>query len=293
MKSTPNRAARRTLIILAALTCLVTAGCPLPEFTLETIFLRPQAEVVGTPADYGYAYDEIDLPLDDDRKVSIWHVRADDPKGIVVIIPGSDRNKSRYLIGLPVFIPNGYDAILMDYEGFGDSTGGPLELDRLTEDGLAVVEYALTQQDTVIAFGISTGASPAVAAAKKHRLAALMLEAPLIIRLIPELWLTENGYDLPFAWNVAVGWINPQITPEYEILQQVDNIDEPKLIMQSTEDDVVTFRSGQLVFEYASEPKTFFEMRGGHGDMIELEPELYTQTVIGWLDGVLAPHDGQ
>ncbi|RMF77335.1 MAG: hypothetical protein D6744_11470 [Planctomycetota bacterium] len=284
-----RRGARRATVAgLFATSLLLFAGCPLEEFTVETIFLRPQAEVVGSPADFGYEFDEVDIELGDDRKVSTWHVRANDPKGVVVVIPGSDRNKSRYLIGLPVFIPNGYDVILMDYEGFGDSSGGPLMLDRLVEDGLAVVEYALTQHDAVIAFGVSTGASPAVAAARQHDLAALILEAPLILRAEPELWLTENGFHFPFAWNVAVAWIAPQLTEDFKILKHIGEVDEPKLIMQSTEDEVVTFRSGQLVFEHASEPKTFFEMRGGHGDMIELEPELYTRTVIDWLDDVLS-----
>src|SRR5262245_53096829 len=104
------------------LCALAISGCTGdPPIALNDIFLRPTAEIRGTPGDYGYPYDELFVPIGDLRKVSIWHVHAEDPKGIVVIIPGSDRNKSRYLIGLPVFIPNGYDVILMDYEGFGES----------------------------------------------------------------------------------------------------------------------------------------------------------------------------
>ncbi|MBI5863806.1 MAG: alpha/beta hydrolase, partial [Planctomycetes bacterium] len=45
--------------------------------------------------------------------------------------------------------------------------------------------------------------------------------------------------------------------------------------------------SGVRVFEAATEPKTFWEMRGGHGKMIELDFEAYQGTVIGWLDGTL------
>jgi len=47
---------------------------------------------------------------------------------------------------------------------------------------------------------------------------------------------------------------------------------------------VVPYASGWSVYQAAPEPKTFFALRGPHGEMVELEPELYTRTVIAWLD---------
>jgi len=242
----------------------------------------------ATPADYGYQYDEIYLRLDDSRQLCLWHVRSQNPKAIVVVIPGSDRNKSRYLIGLPVFVPHNYDVILMDYEGFGASSDAPLELERLAEDGLAVTRFAQSLASNVVAFGISAGGPVAVHAAAQLHLTAVILEAPVVLENEVELWLREHGLPLPLLWNIANLWVHPQIPESFDILNNIRLLEEPKLILQSTEDETVPYFAGLSVYQAAPEPKAFFEMRGGHGRMIELEPELYTRTVISWLDEVLA-----
>jgi len=276
-----------TIAALALSAVGLQGGCPQDPFTVDDIFLRPSVEVKGTPAQYGYRYDELTVPIEGDRYVSIWHVRADNPKGIVVIIPGSDRNKSRYLIGLPVFVPAGYDTILMDYEGFGASPGEHL-LQNLLDDGMAVVDYALTQHPRVFAFGISTGASPAVQAAKHRDLAGLMLEASLVLRDEPELYLKYLGIDVQLFWDVANAFMHPQIPDGFDILKHIPDVTEHKLILHSTEDDVTTWEAGVRVFAAANEPKEFFEERGEHGKMIEIETELYRTTVTGWLDRRIA-----
>src|SRR5262245_6933619 len=130
------------LALVVSLPVLFLGCAGEPPVTLDTIFLRPTAEIEGTPGSLGYRYDELFVPIDETRQVSIWHVHAENPKGIVVIVPGSDRNKSRYLIGLPAFVPFGYDVILMDYEGFGQSPGDN-SLENLLDDGFAVIDYAL------------------------------------------------------------------------------------------------------------------------------------------------------
>jgi fermentation-respiration switch protein FrsA (DUF1100 family) len=266
---------------------LILAGCAMPPLTLSTIFLRPTPDMIGTPADYGFDYDEVMVPVDEGREVAIWHVKAEQAKGIVVIIPGSDRNKSRYLIGLPVFVPNNYDVILMDYEGFGDSTGGTVDLARLSDDGCAVVAYAKTQNRRVIPFGISTGGSTAVRAAIEHDAAALILEAPLVLETEVEYWLRDNGVEHEGWWNLANLWVHPQIPDTFDIISRVTQVNQPLLLMHSWEDEVVPFESGLAVYANAVSPKTLFPMWGRHGEMIEIEPELYESTVIGWLNNII------
>lgn len=267
---------------------MLLAACGLPV-TVEMTFLRPTPEITATPADAGFPeYDEELVTIAEGRAVSIWHVHANNPKAIVVIIPGSDRNKSRYVIGLPIFIPHGYDVILMDYEGFGESTAAPPELERLAEDGLAVVKHALTKHDRVVAFGISAGGPTAVRAAAELHLAAVILEAPAVLETEVEWWLQTHDIDAPQLCRAVNAWVHPQIPESFDLFEHLQDVSEPKLIMQSREDEVIPFTTGYMVYWAAPEPKAFFEMRGHHGKMIELEPELYEQTVINWLDGVLA-----
>lgn len=279
------RVASTGIVLLFTVGVATMAGCR--PVSIEQIFLRPTELIEGTPADMGYAFDTLDLPIDGGRRVSAWHVHAENPKAVVVIVPGSDRNKSRYLIALPVFIPNGYDVVLMDYEGFGESEGDPT-LANMLDDGLAVVDYALTRHERVVAFGVSLGTPIASWIAAQRELSACIFEASAMLLLEPALYLLNEGIPVPFLWDAAILYITPQVPREYNLYATIQQVAEPKLFMHSTEDDTTPYAGGRLAYRAAPEPKDFWTMYGGHGEMIELDVEAYTSVVIGWLDRWLA-----
>lgn len=168
----------------------------------------------------------------------LWHVFAENPQALVLVVPGSDSNKKRYTAIFDLFIPNRIAVILMDYEGFGG----------------CIFEGSLTLENEA------------------------------------ELWLRDHGLDVPLFWNVANVYLHPRTPMDYDILTYIRQVEEPKLFMHSMEDEVTPHAGGRLVFDTAGEPKTFWAMRGAHGEMIELDPVAYTDTVIGWLrENVLGP----
>jgi uncharacterized protein len=256
--------------------------------TLDMVSMLPTRAMEDTPASYGAAYDEVSLPIAVGRQVSIWHIKAETQpaKALVVIVPGADRNKSRYLVGIPVFIPYGYDIILMDFEGFGASSGRP-KLSKLYDDVLAVIDYAQMKNSRVVAYGASLGAPLAVRVAADHDLTAVIVEGPLAFDREPEAFLRAANINLPLLWEIADCWIARQTPDSLDIFKYIVDVTEPKLIMHSVEDDIVPFAVGQELFEAAPEPKTFFEMRGRHGKMVELDPPTYIHTVVSWLDNVI------
>ena len=191
---------------LSGLACL--SGCfppaldKLPLPTLDQVILRPDPAVENTPASRGYAYDEVAVPLQDGRSVVLWHVHADAPKALVVILPGSDANKGLYVEGLPIFIPNGYDVVLMDYEGFGTSPG-TRTLQACLDDAFAVVNYAQQQHAKVFVFGISIGTPLAVRVAAAAELQGVILEGTANLFNEAQLWLLQRNIDVPLFWHAA------------------------------------------------------------------------------------------
>jgi len=222
-----------TRAVVSFMSSLVVAlgGCLPASVTLESFFLKPSAEMAQSPASYNYPYDELYVPVAGDRRVCIWHVKTANPKAVVVIIPGSDKNKSRYLVGLPVFVPHGYDMILMDYEGYGTGTTARPELERLSEDGYAVVRFAQSLHERVVVFGASAGGPTAVRVAADLDLAAVILEAPLALQSEVELWRRDQRVVIPPLWHLANLWVHPQIPDSFDIFKHVQNVSEPKLIM--------------------------------------------------------------
>ena len=79
----------------------------------------------------------------------------------------------------------------------------------------------LEQGPPVVVFGISTGAPTAAYVAAQRDVAAVMLEAPLILGREPSLWLADNLGDVPIlnaiippASFIAEFWIAPVLFGE-------------------------------------------------------------------------------
>ncbi len=271
---------RKILVAIAVLPLL--AGCGVIP-TLDEMILRPNPTITTTPADAGYEYEELSVPVAADRSVTVWHVKAPaPPAGIVVVVPGSTGNKSMYVAALPVFVGAGYDVLLMDYEGYGNSPGEPT-LQHAADDVMAVADYAFAQFDTVVLYGVSLGSPLAARAAATHRPAALILEASLILASEAGLWLEDNNLAIPIAMNVG-DWFAATVMPEeYDIIESMAAVDAPTLIMHSVDDEVTPYPGGEQVFDAAAGSRTFWQMRHKHGKMFFEEPEVYTAAVQEWL----------
>ena len=53
-------------------------------------------------------------------------------------------------------------------------------------------------------------------------------------------------------------------------------------------DEIVPYEQGRRLFDAATEPKQFFELRGGHNDGFLASGAAYREALDGFLDAVLA-----
>lgn len=272
---------------LGLLVSVLAAGCgSAGESPLEMLILRPTYDMQHTPTDYGYTYTEYSVPVAADRSVAVWHIPTAESKALAVVVPGCTFDKSWYLLAVPVLADNGYDMLLMDYEGFGNSPGIPT-LQHTVDDTLAVVKHAQTLHPKVVLFGASLGSPLAVRAAAEYDVTALMLEGSLILGQEPGLWLEQKNLGFPPIVAGADWFVQAQLPEGYDILKYIALCDMPKLILHSTDDTIVPFVSGQMVYDAAPEPKTLVKEHYEHGKMVVTEPKVYTETMIGWLDAVV------
>jgi hypothetical protein len=273
------------LCALALVGCCL-AGCGIP--TLDTVILRPSPTLKQTPVEVGFDYEQATLHFGDKRQIVVWLIRSQESKALFCVLPGSDANKSRYLEALPILVPNGYDVLLMDYEGFGDSPGS-LSLYGVLENARVVTQYAHTLHDNVFLYSVSLGTPLGAQVATEQEFVGVIFEGTLNLFRLPELWLKDNFFlPIPFFWHAANFWTYPQIPGEYEITDTITRVEEPKFFMHSVEDEVTPIAGAREVFDLASEPKEFWEMRHEHGRMVSEEPELYGEMLVDWLDRTLA-----
>ncbi len=277
------------------LTCLSLAGLAVltgcgRQTLLDMMLLRPSTTLTDTPEDWGYDYQEYDVPIAPNRSIVVWHVPSEQSKGLVVVIPGCTNNKSWYLRALPVLAPNGYDSMFLDYEGFGDSPGVP-SLSNTVDDALAVVAFAQTLHPKVFVFGASLGTPLAARAAAQYDVAGLILEGSLILDEEPGYWLANNNLGLPLFVDVGNWFTGRQMPEAYDILKYVSIAPQPKLIVHSVDDTIVPFPSGLEVYNAAVPPKTLWTEHFDHGKMIKMGTDVYTHAITGWLDAIAMDND--
>ena len=162
-----------------------------------------------------------------------------------------DRVQTLWRMGHPVFI--------IDYRGFGLSTGNITEAGFLadTETGLEHVRDRIGDDAELIYYGMSLGTAATIDLAARIEPDAVILEAA---------FASAQAF-IDDATGLGVG-VDTFMESRFDSVGKVSGIAAPKLHMHGTDDDFVRFEFGELVFENAVDPKTFIAVDGaGHGNV--------------------------
>ena len=269
---------RRVLFFIA-----IISGC---SIQLDSVLLRPSQTFRLTPTNVSYAYDATTLAGANDLAVSAWYVKANGAsKGCVVIIPVADANKGRYSLLLPIFVDKGWDVVLFDYPGFGDSPG-EATFDGVMQGTRTALDYAFQHHNVVVGFGVSMGGGVLARVAVDYPLAACIFESAGNLR--------EIGSDL-LAYSHApaeIGALADMViaantSDDFDLKKWVQEVRVPKLFLHSPDDSLTPWERAWEIFKLAPQPKHLVATQGDHAEQVFVDPDLYRSLVNGWLDGVL------
>lgn len=222
-------------------------------------------EVTLSPQSYGLRYEAVEIPTADGERLQAWWVPADNARGVVLFFHGNAGNISHRIDYLLMFNRLRYTTLILDYRGYGKSTGSPSE-EGTYRDAEAAWEYLRHARqarpgDVVIA-GESLGGAVGTWLAARVKPGALLLFST---------FTSVNDLGAQIYWFLPVRLLS---RIRYDNLENLKRIEAPIFIAHSPEDDVVPYSHGRRLFEAAHEPKTFLEMKGGHNDgFIFVRPE--------------------
>jgi uncharacterized protein len=212
-------------------------------------------EIVTTPAARGVAYDDFTITSEDGERLSVWWVPAPSPRGAVLLLHGNAGNISHRVDYALMFRGLGYSTLLVDYRGYGRSTGKPSE-EGTYRDAEAAWRW-LTQtrgipEKNIVVFGESLGGGVASWIAARHRPRALVLASTF-----------TSAVDLGAE---VYGFLPVRLISKfrYATLERLRDVRSPVLVMHSPDDDIIPYAHGRKLFEAAAEPKTFVDLAGGH-----------------------------
>ena len=214
---------------------------------------------VPVPVKMGIDAKKVQIPVSGDVVLTGWWYAKNDSPYTLIWCHGNAGTIGDRIGEFKKFIQAGFNVLLFDYRGYGESTGSP-SADGIKEDALAVYQFLLKQGlewHTLVPYGRSLGSGPAAYLANKMDVGGLILAQPITSTLE----IGKHAY--PF---LPVGLILQEILDNETELAGYDG---PLLIVHGDQDDVVPFEMGEKLYNSArSRQKSFVSIKGaGHNNL--------------------------
>jgi fermentation-respiration switch protein FrsA (DUF1100 family) len=270
----------RTLFVFIALALVLYIGFSVMLYLLQDrlVFLphMPGRELDATPAAAGLDYEDAWIDTADGERLHGWFVPAHGARGTVLFFHGNAGNISHRLESLQIFNRLGVNVLIVDYRGYGQSSGQPGE-EGSYRDAEAAWDYLVSTRGIppgrIVIFGRSLGGAVGAWLASRPD----VMPAGIVIESC-----FSSGLDmgrrlypvLPVRLITRIG---------YPVTDYVTKIDSPLMVVHSRDDEIIPFDMGRAIFDAAREPKTFLEIGGDHNAGFWISRERYVPTLDTFL----------
>lgn len=124
-----KRSSRLFISVVSVVIVAVLAGAGVVGYKINTqlnneIYGTPRGEIGNkTPEDLGLPYEKITYLTDNDKKIKGWFIPNEDSPSCIILTPGKGSTKWNILKYAPFLHKDGYNVMLFDARGRGESQG--------------------------------------------------------------------------------------------------------------------------------------------------------------------------
>ena len=230
-------------------------------FLQDYILFRPVTLKKNHKYDFPEKHKDIDIPVSEKSNLNIVQFLPADTvsKGVVLYFHGNKKNISWYAKYAPYFTRNGYEVWMIDYPGFGKSTGKFTEQILYDWSGY-MYNFARSKfsADSIIIYGKSMGTGIAAHLASIQSCKKLVLETPY--------------YDYPSVIKqylpiYPIDWMLHYKIPTYRYIK---NVNAPVTIFHGTDDDVIRYSNAERLKPFLKPGDEFVTIKDGeHNDLFK------------------------
>jgi len=270
-----------------ALGALVLAGC-------TGLFFQPMKPLVRTPDAAGLAWENLSLRAADGMPLTAWFLPATGgvPRGTILFLHGNAENISTHL-GAVFWLPaRGFQVLLLEYRGYGESGGTP-SLAGMQLDIDAAISALRARPDVdatrLVLLGQSLGGALALYYSahgpQRDRLQAVVADSALSsYRNITREKLDASWLTWPLQWPLSF-----TVDDRYSPIRSMDRIAPvPVLLIHGQADTIVPPHHAQLLFDAARPPREIW-LVPGVGHIAVLQQPAQRDRLVAYLEAVLGP----
>jgi len=260
-----QRDAMARIVIIASLFTLIiaTSGCS----NLSAFLFYPNKHYYQHPEQIGLVAERVKIETSDGDVLANWLVQSViKPKGTILFLHGNGENISTHINSVAWLPVHGYEVFLLDYRGYGRSTG-----ESTLRTALSDIEDAhrwlsnRKEKRPLYVFGQSLGGALAITYTANYSQDLTHITA-LVSEAAPASWPRVAREAMRNHWLTWLLQVPASlITARYDAEDHLPNITSiPILIMHSKQDSVVAYHHGKDLYEAAGDNAQWLELKGKH-----------------------------
>jgi len=213
------------------------------------------------------SFKEITLKTTNGAKLNGLHFKVENPKGAILYFHGNAGDLQRWGQLTEFFVEKGYAVIVMDYRGYGKSSGKKSQ-QNFYDDTQIWYDYAsqFYKESEITVYGRSLGTTFATYISSKNQPKKLILESPF--------------YSIEEVAKSRFSFLPIKILLHYKFptYQYINKVSCPITIYHGTNDKVIDYQQGKKLFESIenSSKKLISISEGGHNDLVNYKEYLST-----------------
>lgn len=198
----------------------------------DRLLFHPEAVQRNKRYGFAAANREINVAADEESNMNIVQFLTKDSlsRGVVLYFHGNSENVGWYAAYASNFTANGYEVWMIDYPGFGKSTGRLTE-QKLYDDAMQLYIMARVKfpADSIILYGKSLGTGIASWLAARRSCSQLILETPYY-----SMTSLVQHY-------VPIYPVSTLLKYKFPVYQYLGLVNAPVTILHGTEDNIIPY----------------------------------------------------
>lgn len=241
---------KKIFLILIVLYVLVLLGF---YFFQNIIVFRQKKTRQNYTYTFNQKFEEVNLKTEDNAVLNAIHFKVENSKGVILYFHGNKDNLKRWGEIAGKLTIYGYDVFVVDYRGYGKSTGKKIEI-LMYNDAQLCYNYVKQHynEESIVVYGRSLGGTFATYVASRNKPKQLILEA------------TFSSMQDVVAHKLPILPYDQLLKFKFKSFEFIEKVTVPTLIFHGTKDKLVPLDLAEKLFEHSNKNLTdFVKIKGG------------------------------